>query len=223
MKTYRAKKGSRLAAEKREERKKRITGMHTTQPIIEGSMIRKWLDIAKDHDAHRYRGGPSWYLLLVLGFNTGLRISDLVQLRVRDIRGREDFAVEEGKTGKERQIHLKRNVCRVITEQLRDMDPDDFALQSRQPDSATGQKRGISRQRAYEIVKTIAKAAGYEQHVGCHTMRKTYAWSMYDASGENLALVQKTLNHSSQAMTMHYIGLDQREINETINRMRNMI
>ena len=218
-----ARKGSQLAAERKEERKRRITGMHTTQPITESSMIRKWLDVAKEHDKRRARGGPSWYLLLVLGFNTGLRISDLVQLKVKDVRGREDFSVVEGKTDKERQIHLKRNVSQVITQQLRERDPEEYVLQSRQPDMATGQRRGISRQRAYEIVKTIAREAGYEHHVGCHTMRKTYAWSMYDASGENLTLVQKTLNHSSQAMTMHYIGLDQREINETVNRMRNMV
>ena len=170
-----------------------------------------------------YTVGIGVGLLLVLGVNTGLRISDLVQLKVKDVRGREDFSVVEGKTDKERQIHLKRNVSQVITQQLRDRDPEEFVLQSRQPDMATGQRRGISRQRAYEIVKTIAREAGYEHHVGCHTMRKTYAWSMYDASGENLTLVQKTLNHSSQAMTMHYIGLDQREINETVNRMRNMV
>ena len=221
--TYQAKKGSQLAAERKEERKHRYTGMHTTQPIVESSMIRKWLDIAKAHDRNRKRGGPSWYLLLVLGFNTGLRISDIVKLRVKDVRGREDFSVVEGKTGKERMIHLKRNVSQVITQQLRDRDPEEFVLQSRELDEATGNERGISRQRAYEIVKAIAKEAGYEHHVGCHTMRKTYAWSMYDASGENLTLVQKTLNHSSQAMTMHYIGLDQKEINDTVNRMRNMV
>ena len=222
MKVYRAPRGSALAQEKREKKRHALTGAHTTRPIVEGSMIRRWLEIAREHDKARTKGGPEWYLLLVLGFNTGLRISDLVRLTVRDVRGREDFVITEKKTGKEREIHLKWSAAQVITRALKDREPDEYVLQSRQRDKGTGQLRGISRQRAYEIIKEIAREAGYTDHVGCHTMRKTYALSMYDASDRNLALVQKALNHSSEAMTLHYIGLDQKDINDTVNKMREM-
>lgn len=217
-----AKRGSKQAEDNAEEKRRKTTGTQTTRPITEGAMIRRWLEIAKDHDEHRKRGGPEWYLMLVLGFNTGLRISDLVSLKVGDIRGREDFVVLEGKTQKERQVHLKWSVRKKLDELLKDRKPEEYALQSRQRDKGNGGARPISTQRALDIIKVIAGRAGYEGHVGCHTMRKTYAWSVYDASGENLSLLQKTLNHSSQAVTMHYIGIDQKDINETIDKMRNM-
>lgn len=217
-----AKRGSQQAAANAEEKKRKKTGTQTTSPIKDAAMIREWLRIAKEHDAHRMRGGPEWYLMLVLGFNTGLRIGDLVQLKVGDIRGREDFSVNEGKTGKERLVHLKWSVRSRLDELLKDRDPNEYALQSRQRDYGNGGPRPISTQRALDIVKIIAGKAGYEGHVGCHTMRKTYAWSVYDASGEDLTLLMKTLNHSSQAVTKRYIGIDQEDINEAINRMRNM-
>lgn len=217
-----ARKGSKLAKENAEENHRHKTGTRTTSPITDGAMIRKWLDIARDHDEHRTRGGPEWYLLLVLGFNTGLRISDLVKLKVGQVRGREDFVVLEGKTQKERTVHLKWAARKKLDELLKDRKPEEFVLPSRQRAFGTGIIRPISTQRALDIIKIIAERAEYEGHPGCHTMRKTFAWSVYDASGENLALLQKTLNHSSQASTMHYIGLDQKDVNDAINKMRNL-
>lgn len=222
MTQYRAPKGSMAAKENKEKRKARNPGTHTTKPIMDSKMIQKMMDIAKDHDAHRDHGGPEWYLMLVLGFNTGLRIGDLVQLKVKDIRGRQDFTVVEGKTQKERQIHIKWNLMNVISERLKNRKDEEFVLQSRQRDEKTGKARGISTQRALDIMKVIAERAGYEEHIGCHTMRKTYAWSIYKASDDDLTLVQKSLNHSSQAVTMRYIGIEQEDINEAINKMRNM-
>lgn len=223
MKVYRAPKGSVQAKENKEKRKARLTGAHTTKPIIETSMVRTWLQIAKEHDAHRTHGGPEWYLLLVIGFNTGLRISDIVKLRVKDVRGRENLTVIEKKTGKERMVPIRWNVRKVLDELLKDRQPEEFILPSRKRSLADGTEKGISRQRAYTIIKIIAKRAGYTEHVGCHTMRKTYAWSLFDASGNNLALVQKILNHSSQEMTMHYIGIDQQDIVDAVGKMRNMV
>lgn len=214
---------SRATEENKEKRRHGLTGAHTTRPIESTEMVRRWLDVAKDHDAADNSGGASWYLLLVIGFNTGLRISDIVGLRVEDVRGREYLILQEDKTDKERRIFLRRDVGRKIDELLRERDPHDFALLSRQRDPATGERRPISRQRAYTIIKTIAERAGYTDHVGCHTMRKTYAWSLFDASGDNIVLVQKALNHSSQAATMRYLGIDQKDVDEAASRMRRMI
>lgn len=214
---------TRAAHENRERRRHGLTGAHTTRPIESTEMVRRWLDIAKEHDAADKSGGASWYLLLVIGFNTGLRISDIVGLRVEDLRGREYLILQEDKTDKERRIFLRRDVGKRIDELLRDRDPHSYALLSRQRDLGTGERRPISRQRAYAIIKTIAERAGYTDHVGCHTMRKTYAWSLFDASGDNIVLVQKALNHSSQAATMRYLGIDQKDVDEAASRMRRMI
>lgn len=214
---------SRATEENKEKRRHGLTGAHTTRPIESTEMVRRWLDVAKDHDADDRSGGASWYLLLVIGFNTGLRISDIVSLRVEDVRGREYLILQEDKTDKERRIFLRRDVGKKLDELLADLDPGDYAFRSRKADPATGKVRHISRQRAYAIIREIARRAGYTDHVGCHTMRKTYAWSLFDASGDNIVIVQKALNHSSQAATMHYLGIDQKDIDDAAARMRRMI
>ncbi len=214
---------TRLTGENKERRRHALTGAHTTRPIESTEMVRRWLEIAKEHDAADRTGGAPWYLLLVIGFNTGLRISDIIPLRVADVRGREYVVTVERKTGKERRVFIRRDVGKKIDELLAGMEPDAYALRSRKADPATGEVRHISRQRAYAIVREIAKRAGYTEHVGCHTMRKTYAWSLFDASGDNIVLVQKALNHSSQAATMHYLGIDQKDIDDAAARMRRMI
>lgn len=196
-----------LIEERRRKRKAKNTGAHTTMPIKDVKMVRKWLAIAKEHDAKRIRGGVSWYLLLLIGFNTRLRISDICSLKVDDIRGRERLQVEAHKTGKVEDIKIQPEVQNIISALLKNADKNDFVLCSRQRGGG-GKKRPISRQRAFGIVKAIAKQSGFEQHVGCHTLRKTFGYMFYQASGGDLAATQKILNHSSSAITIQYLGLN---------------
>lgn len=212
--------------EQTEEKKRhrgRITGAHTTMPIKDMRMVRRWLDVAKQHDANMKRGGVSWYLLVVLGFNTGLRIGDICKLRVRDVRDRERIAVEAQKTGKEADFPVNLEVQQVLSKALKGKSLDDYVLSSRQRDRRTGRNRPVSRQRAYAIVREVASTAGYEGHVGCHTMRKTYAWNYYIASDRDLSFLQQRLNHSSQEATLHYLGLDRDARDEVSLKVPSMI
>lgn len=216
-------------AEDKEERKRehaaKLTGAHTTMPIEDRAMISKWLKIAKEHDRKRKRGGVSWYLLLLLGFNTGLRIGDLCKLRVKDVRGRERVRIIAEKTGKMTDIYLRDDARKMIDAIFEEekADGNDWALNSRQRGKGDGAKKPISRQRCFGIVKEIARLAGFEERVGCHTMRKTFAWNLYKSTGGNLALVQKQLNHSSQEATIHYLGLDQKAMDNAIKNMPSMV
>lgn len=214
------------AAQRRDERRKahaaRLTGAHTTMPIKDMRMVNRWLAIAKDHDARRVKGGVSWYLLLLLGFNTGLRVGDLCRLRVKDVRDRERVRIIAEKTDKMTDIKLQLPVQKAISAALRGRKPDSYALTSRNRGRKDGREKPISRQRCYSIIKEIAAQAGFEEHVGCHTMRKTFAWNFYQTSGD-LAKLQKVLNHSSQEATIHYLGLDQQAVDETIEKMQTMV
>ncbi len=200
----------------------KLTGAHTTMPIKDMRMVNRWIAIAKEHDKSRKRGGVSWYLLLLLGFNTALRIGDLCALRVDDVRGRERVRVVAEKTDKQTNIKLQPMAQRAINAALAGRSGDEWALTSRQKGRKDGRQKPVSRQRCYAIIKEIADKAGYEEHVGCHTMRKTFAWNFYQASGD-LAKLQKVLNHSSQEATIHYLGLDQQAIDETIDKMQTMV
>lgn len=210
------------AEERRRKHASRLTGAHTTMPIKDIHMVNKWLAIARDHDSKRTKGGISWYLLLLLGFNTALRIGDLCTLRVRDVRGRERVRIIAEKTDKMSNIKLQTAAQKAIERALRGRRDDDYVFQSRQESRKDGRPKPISRQRCYGIIKEIAARAGFEDHVGCHTLRKTFAWNFYKACGD-LSKLQKVLNHSSQEATIHYLGLDQQAIDETIDKMPSMV
>lgn len=213
----------RAAEERRREHAAKLTGAHTTKPIEDRKMVDKWLQIAKEHDRNRCRGGVSWYLLLLLGFSTGLRIGDLCTLRVKDVRDRERVCIIAEKTGKMTDIYLREDTRRAIKAALGSADGNAWALNSRQKNRADGSDNPISRQRCYAIIKEIAWKAGFTEHVGCHTMRKTFAWNLYQSTGGNLALLQKQLNHSSQEATIHYLGLDQKALDNAIRNMPSFI
>ena len=205
--------------ENAERKKYRITGAHTTRPIEDMRMVKRWMDIAREHDAHRINQGVSWYMLLLLGFNTGLRISDICKLRVKDIRGRERVTGLAQKTDKDYNVKFQKPVQKYFEQELKGRDGDDYILASRQRDRITGEQRPISRQRAYCIVKKIATMAGYQEHVGCHTMRKTFAFRFYKASNGDLAKLQKILRHDSTEVTLHYLGLDQQTLDDVVDNM----
>jgi integrase len=203
---------------RREERARKYTGTHTTMPIENREMQRKWLKAAKEHDMNRVRGGVSWYMLVLLGFKTGLRIGDLCRLKVADVRGRERVSIVAQKTGKVTDVALQDSARKAIDAALKGRDGNDWVLESRQRRRGKGDRKPISRQRCYGIMKEIAKMTGFQEHVGCHTMRKTFAWNYYTTCG-NINELQKVLNHSSQEATIHYLGLDRKKIDRTIHDM----
>ena len=213
----------KLRQEKKRAHAARLTGAHTTMPIEDIRMVRRWLGIAKAHDAGRKKGGVSWYLLLVLGFNTGLRIGDICRLRVKDVRGRERVNIEAQKTGKMSDVKLQTAAQKALDAALKGRGDDEYVLASRQRSRRDGRDRPISRQRCYAIVKEIAARAGFTEHVGCHTMRKTFAWNYYVAGNGDLSKLQKILDHSSQAATIHYLGLDRKALDEPIDSMETMV
>lgn len=213
---------ARQRNEKKRDHVAKMTGAHTTDPIKDYQMVRKWLKIAEEHDRERRKGGVSWYMLLLLGFNTSLRIGDICELRVKDVRDRERVRVVAEKTGKMSNIKLQADAQKRIAALLRGRGEDEYVLQSRQKSGKTGDLRPISRQRAFGIVKEIARRAEFEGHAGCHTMRKTFAYELYQTTGD-LSLVQKVLNHSSQMETLRYIGLDQMAVDKAIDGMHRMV
>lgn len=208
--------------EKKREHAAKLTGAHTTDPIKDYQMVRKWMKIAEAHDRDRKRGGVSWYMLLLLGFNTSLRIGDICRLRVGDVLHKDRVRIIAEKTGKMSNIKLQSDVQKRLNALLAGRDENDYVLCSRQRSGKTGSKRPISRQRAFGIIRQIAETAEFNEHAGCHTMRKTFAYALYQSTGD-LSLVQKVLNHSSQMETLRYIGLDQMALDKAIDNMHRMV
>lgn len=189
--------------------------MNAVQPIRDMEVLDKCYDIARRHDRSRKTGEVSWELLLLVGLNTSLRISDMRRFRVRDLRGRDYAEIKAQKTGKEARILINPPARRAINRLLAGRDADEYVFQSRQQDTATHRARPITRQRAYQILNRIAREAGIRDHIGCHTLRKTFGYHYYKMTGDVVSL-QRILCHSSRRETLIYIGVIQEEIDESL-------
>ena len=144
-------------------------------------------------------------LLFSMGINTGLRISDLLSLKVGDVRGKNEYLLKEKKTKKNKRI-LLHAVKRDI---------EDYSHFKSDGEYLFASKKGIepiTRVQAYRILNQAARDCGLSE-IGTHTLRKTFGYHFYRAN-QNVAMLQQLFNHSSPSITLRYIGITQDEIAE---------
>ena len=153
-------------------------------------------------------------LLFTVGINVGLRISDLLALKVGDVRGQDSDSLTEGKTKKRRTVTLndsvKNAVATLIPESASD---DDYLFPSRKGANA-GTAKPIGRVQAYRILNAAIVRAGLTDvytSFGAHSLRKTFGYFAYE-SGIDISLLMRVLNHSSQRETLRYIGIEAKEV-----------
>ena len=187
--------------------------MKVVQPIRDLEVLQKCYDIAREHDKRRKTGEVSWELILLIGFNTSLRVSDFTRFRVNDLRGRDYAQIQAKKTHKEARILINPTARREINRLLVGRKGDEYKR-----DYATHKPRPITRQRVYQIMNAIGKKAGIEERIGCHTLRKTFGYHYYKMTGDVVSL-QRILCHSYQRETLIYIGVIQENIDESLMKL----
>ncbi|EDZ56966.1 integrase [Bacillus cereus H3081.97] len=155
------------------------------------------------------------YMLFVIGINTGLRISDLLQINTEQItnlkkKKRKEFKVKEGKTKKERVINLTSIFDEVYA--YAQTINSEWLFPSRKGD------KPISKIQAYRQLNKAADFAGIEA-IGTHTMRKTFGYWMYKQT-KDVALLQELLNHSKPQVTLRYIGISKEEKDNVLDTFK---
>lgn len=138
--------------------------------------------------------------LFVLGINTALRISDILKLRVRDLKG-SHLKITESKTGKEKRQIITPALRKEIEQYIEGKHEEDFLFPSRKGN------KPISRIQAYRVLNEVADVLGLDE-IGTHTLRKTFGYHFYNQT-KDIATLQQLLNHSAPSVTMRYIGLNQ--------------
>ena len=151
------------------------------------------------------------YLLWILGTNTGLRISDILKLRVKDVKGSFINIVEQ-KTQKKRTIKINKKLKDVIKDFIKGMNDNDVLFQSR-----VGVNRALGVRRCQQIIKEVAHLVGIEENINTHTMRKTFALNLYRVTGNNIGLVMEALNHSKEVITLRYLCLIDEMLDNSID------
>jgi integrase len=174
--------------------------MEFVQPIRDTKTIKIIKDLLKASSCRDY-------VLFTLGINTGLRISDLLSLKVSDVADRNRLknrvSIRERKTGKIKDFPLGKTSKKALKEYFKVLSPAPgcYLFPSRK-----GYNKPISRVQAYRVLNKACRVAGLNERIGTHSMRKTFGYHAYKM-GMDLSVIQKLLNHSNPAVTLNYIGI----------------
>jgi len=150
--------------------------------------------------------------LFVLGINTGFRVSDLLKITYADLRNKEEITLKEQKTSKFKTVAINQEIKKMFA--MIDQGGTGLIFIS-ESNRNKSQLKAWSRQYVSQELKFYCELSGVKENVSTHTMRKTFGYFMYKRTN-NLALVQKLLNHSSIANTLKYIGIEQEELNNAV-------
>ncbi|WP_281868273.1 site-specific integrase [Brevibacillus parabrevis] len=150
------------------------------------------------------------YFLFVMGINTGLRISDLLRLKVADVKGKSHIILVEKKTGKRKRFLINDNLRNEVDQYVIGKKGDEYLFAS------TKRPLPITRVRAYQIINGAAKKIGLSE-IGTHTLRKTFGYHFYQRT-KDIATLQMIFNHSHPSITLRYIGITQDLIDDAVNR-----
>lgn len=174
---------------------KGVEKMNTVEPIRDINIV---LDIADYLKSRNERD----YVLFMFGIYTGLRISDILKFRIRDIRNKDYICIKEQKTGKDKRFLLQKDLKDILKAYIKDKKDYEYLFKSRQ-----GYNKPITRETAYSILKVVANEFNIE-NIGTHTMRKTFGYFLYKQT-KDLVAIKEILNHSDISETRRYIGLTQ--------------
>jgi len=157
------------------------------------------------------------YILFLLGIYTGLRISDILSLKVKDLKGKDFLVIREKKTKRKknngRSIELNPILKKELKKFLKNKANHEYVIKSR-----VGKNKPITRERAYMILKEAAQEYKVDS-LGCHSMRKTLGFHLYQQT-KDVVLVQKALNHEDPEYTLRYIGIEQDQVNSKMSKLR---
>ena len=121
----------------------------------------------------------------------------------------------EQKTKKENRVALSKGVKKAIEIYVQNHyqgDPDEFLFKSRK-----GVNQPISRVQAWQIRSDAAEELGLE-NIGTHSLRKTFGYHQIKR-GTNITLLMKMFNHSSESVTLRYIGIAQDDMDAAVQAL----
>ena len=160
-------------------------------------------------------------LLISIGVYTGLRISDLLNLRYSDLMNKEILSIEENKTGKERSIKLNKDLKQIIeriVSKLAIKDFNEYIFINRYKTKPIDQ--------CYVNIKLKEIFQRYRIKTGgnisTHTFRKTLGRKVMEVnnySNQSLVLLMDLFGHSSMSITKRYLGIREQEIHSVYDSL----
>lgn len=178
--------------------------MNYVEPIREKTTVRDIADYLRGVD-------DKYYIMYMIGIYSGLRVSDILKLKVRDVRGKDNIKIREKKTGKEKLFPVNVELQRALEGYCEGKKDYEYIVPS-----ARATDKAVSREYAYRVIHEAGEAFGLD-NLGTHTMRKTFGYHFY-LQTKDIVLLMRIFNHSDQSKTLRYIGIEQRTINDAMKK-----
>ncbi|MBU4376690.1 MAG: tyrosine-type recombinase/integrase [Candidatus Omnitrophica bacterium] len=182
--------------------------------------LRKVCQQAKDKALKGNKVVPvrDWFMV-ELGLFTGLRVEEMVNLKVSDLHLKEEqssLTVKKGKGDKSRTVYLpeafKKECLFYSNWKEKAIPQSDYLFTNTKGQQLT--KRAL--QKAF---KRCLELAGLESRYSIHCLRHTYGSFLYKSSNHNLRLVQEQLGHSSIRTTQVYASLMNEEVKKAVDKI----
>ncbi len=151
--------------------------------------------------------------ILEVLYATGVRVSELVELRVADVDLEGGYCTVFGKGSKERMVPLGGPARRSLERYLREVRPHLDGGQGRGMVFLNQRGRPLTRMTVWNLVKRAATEAGITRKVSPHTLRHTFATHLLEG-GADLAAVQELLGHADISTTQIYTHVDREYLRE---------
>jgi len=178
--------------------------MNFVEPIRDKTTVKDIGDYLKE--VHE-----KYYIMYMIGIYSGLRVSDILKLKVRDVRGKTDIKLREKKTGKEKLFPVNAELSKAIAAYCEGKKDYDYLVPS-----ARARNKAVSREYAYRVIHAAGQRFGLD-NLGTHTMRKTFGYHFY-MQNKDIVLLMRIFNHNDQSKTLRYIGVEQSTINDAMKK-----
>lgn len=188
-------------------------------PIKDSNILAE----VQDTLLHNFNAGRRNYTIFQVGKATLLRVSDVLRLKQSDVFEencllKEHAFIKDKKTGKQNTLYLRPvNSDLLLYQQWLKKMNYEGTTQWLFP-STTRPDKHIDERQFYNVMHKVGELLDIN-YLGTHTMRKTGAYRVYVQSNYNIGLVMSLLNHSSEAMTLKYLGLDQTSREQMLNKI----
>ena len=181
--------------------------------LIAVDPIRKEKDVKAI--AKHTKTNPRNHLLFLISVNNGIRIADIIKLKVKDVRDLKvghSLTIKETKTGKNNILVINKTVFKALKNYFENEQPDDedYLFPSRKGNSHL-QSQAVSK-----LVKKWTQDINLKGNFGCHTLRKTFGYIQRTQYGVGFEILCKRYNHSSPSITMRYLGIEDKEVHNIL-------
>ena len=152
------------------------------------------------------------WIMVSIGIFTGLRIADILNLKVKDIKNKDYLKIKQQKTKKVKKIIINNQLKEDLKEFVKGKKENEYLIRTTLKENGEYLNEHISPTQAYRIIKDIQYKLKIKESLGTHSLRKTYAYNLYKEY--DISVVQKALQHENQLDTLRYIGVEEEVINK---------